>query len=195
MKKAFTLVELAIVLVVIGLLLTLSIKGKSLVATAKMKAEVAKVTQIEKAFRNFTERFNFFPGYSNGSTVTSQGLILNHLIGEGYITEKDFEFDNGKAFWRFIPCVSNTERWDLSGADLALLKNGGMCIRLEDNVGNIYKAPGPFICQVEVTLDDSNVKRGKGRQYQPSPSNMLGNPIKCKDVKDDDRISYAYRIY
>ncbi len=49
MKKGFTIVELAIVLVVIGIILAMAVKGKALVETARYKAEINKIRKLEAA--------------------------------------------------------------------------------------------------------------------------------------------------
>lgn len=61
-ESGFTLVEMAIVLVIIGIILGMVIKGRSLVTTAKVKKTAAQVRQLETWAWNFYSRYNRFPG-------------------------------------------------------------------------------------------------------------------------------------
>ncbi len=57
MKKGFTLVELSIVLVIIGLLVGGILVGQSLIDSARLNSEVRKLTQYSIAFVNFRQKF------------------------------------------------------------------------------------------------------------------------------------------
>ena len=48
-KKGFTIVELAIVLVVIGIIMAMVVKGKQIVDSARDRAELAKIAKLEAA--------------------------------------------------------------------------------------------------------------------------------------------------
>lgn len=62
MNKAFTLVELAIVLTIIGLLIGGILKGQELVMNARVKATVAEVQGIKAAFISFEDVYGHLPG-------------------------------------------------------------------------------------------------------------------------------------
>ena len=61
-KKGFTLVELSIVLVIIGLLIGGILVGQSLIESAKIQGYVKRVEQFEVAFDLFKSKFGQFPG-------------------------------------------------------------------------------------------------------------------------------------
>jgi len=74
MRKGFTLVELAIVLVIIGVILGGVIKGQELVTNAKIKRLYRDYQQVEFAYFSYLDRFNDKPGdddrtLSDGSTA------------------------------------------------------------------------------------------------------------------------------
>ncbi|WP_182075354.1 type II secretion system protein [Deefgea sp. CFH1-16] len=50
-KRGFTLVEMAIVLVIIGLILGAAFKGKDLIDSAKVKNMAAQVGKMQTAFK------------------------------------------------------------------------------------------------------------------------------------------------
>jgi prepilin-type N-terminal cleavage/methylation domain-containing protein len=62
MKKAFTLVELAIVIVIIGLLVGGVLAGQELIKQAKIRAYIKKLTQVDAAIHTFYAKYNFIPG-------------------------------------------------------------------------------------------------------------------------------------
>ncbi|WP_022851314.1 prepilin-type N-terminal cleavage/methylation domain-containing protein [Limisalsivibrio acetivorans] len=61
-RKGFTLVEMAIVLVIIGIILGMVMKGKELIQGAKVKNFVTDVRSLENMQFTFYERFNRFAG-------------------------------------------------------------------------------------------------------------------------------------
>ena len=105
-QKGFTLIEIAIVLVIIGLLLGGVLKGQELINTARVRAMNNTVDGITAAWFSFQDRYRSFPGdYLNAqSTVNLPGaptggdgnglvntdneraLVWVHLEAAGYLT-------------------------------------------------------------------------------------------------------------
>jgi prepilin-type N-terminal cleavage/methylation domain-containing protein len=61
-EAGFTLVELAIVMVVIGLLVTIVAAGKNIIAAGKVRAVLTEVEEIQSAFVRFQEKYSDLPG-------------------------------------------------------------------------------------------------------------------------------------
>ena len=105
-QGGFTLIEIAIVLVIIGLLLGGVLKGQELINTARVRALNSTVDGITAAWFSFQDRYRAFPGDydtaqsqinlpgapeggdANGQvdTVAEAGRIWVHLQAAGYIT-------------------------------------------------------------------------------------------------------------
>ncbi|MCX7204690.1 MAG: prepilin-type N-terminal cleavage/methylation domain-containing protein [Proteobacteria bacterium] len=66
-QSGFTLVELAIVLVIIGLILGMAFKGKDLIDGAKVKSIAAQYNKVQAAFNIYFERYGSFPGDGCGA--------------------------------------------------------------------------------------------------------------------------------
>jgi prepilin-type N-terminal cleavage/methylation domain-containing protein len=89
-EKGFTLVELAIVLVIIGIILGGIIKGQELINNAKLKRAYSQYKEITAAFYTYYDRYGKFPGDDNTAlnrTATWTGFTNgdgNGLLGGGF---------------------------------------------------------------------------------------------------------------
>jgi prepilin-type N-terminal cleavage/methylation domain-containing protein len=61
-EAGFTLVELAIVMIIIGLLIAGVLKGQALIQNAQVTATVAQDKAIEAATTTFKDTYNMLPG-------------------------------------------------------------------------------------------------------------------------------------
>lgn len=100
MKRGFTLVELSIVLVIIGLLIGGILAAQSMTETAKINTEVRRIQQFDVLFNNFQNKYNGIPGDSTklGSMASdNDGTIesLNNSVTNDY----NGEISN---FWYFM---------------------------------------------------------------------------------------------
>ena len=84
MKKGFTLVELSIVLVIVGLLIGGILVAQSMIGTAKLQGQIAQLQQFDIATRNFKTAYNALPGdygpfsgNNSGYSGNSNGIINN----------------------------------------------------------------------------------------------------------------------
>ena len=106
--RGFTLIEIAIVLVIIGLLLGGVLKGQELITGARVRNLISQQDGIKAAFFGFQDRYRALPGdYAAASTniagvvVTGNGngrieaggagaiheeiLVWNHLTAAGFL--------------------------------------------------------------------------------------------------------------
>ncbi|GMQ88466.1 MAG: prepilin-type N-terminal cleavage/methylation domain-containing protein [Gammaproteobacteria bacterium] len=103
-QRGFTLVEIAIVLVIIGLLLGGVLKGQEMITNAKVRNLADQGSGIKAAFYAFQDRYRALPGDyltatlniagvtvnggGNGqiTTAAESGLVWQHLAAAGFIT-------------------------------------------------------------------------------------------------------------
>ena len=102
-SSGFTLIEMAIVLVIIGLILGAILKGQEMIKNAKIKRLKADIDSIVAAAYSYQDRFGFLPGddpnadarFGNGCTGNGNGVVYGNneylcfwkdLIDAGFIS-------------------------------------------------------------------------------------------------------------
>lgn len=86
-SKGFTLVELSIVLVIIGLLIGGILVGQSLIESAKLNAQVKQLEQYDIATTNFRQKYKQWPGdstyfaHTGGYTIDNGNGSINDHAG------------------------------------------------------------------------------------------------------------------
>jgi len=76
-KEGFTLVELAIVLVIIGLILGSMLKGQEMIKNAKMKRIKSDIDSIVAATYSYQDRYNYLPGDDPNDRTAAPPAGLN----------------------------------------------------------------------------------------------------------------------
>ena len=109
-QKGFTLVEIAIVLVIIGLLLGGILKGQEMITQAKIKNVVADFSGISAAYYGYQDRYRAIPGDDGGAVARwatpvtpanpATGAYGNGIVSGGYATVVANE--ESRLFWQHL---------------------------------------------------------------------------------------------
>jgi prepilin-type N-terminal cleavage/methylation domain-containing protein len=75
-QAGFTLIEIAIVMVIIGLLIGGVLKGQAMIQNAKVKRVVKQGDEIRAAVMTFYDRYSVYPGDENLAAIPPNGADL-----------------------------------------------------------------------------------------------------------------------
>ncbi len=167
----FTLVEIAIVLVIIGLLLGGILKGQELVTNAKIKRMVNDINGITAAIYSYQDRYSALPGDDNSAAARWSGLCGGNGNGNGVIEGTWYSSsgsDESRKIWgqlRAAGLINGAK----NNCKQPLHAFGGR-IGIEDSYGGLY---GTVICMEDVEgkigeildrqLDDGIINTGNVR--------------------------------
>lgn len=174
-QMGFTLVELAIVLVIIGLILGMAFKGKDLIDGAKVKNLQAQYNKILAATNIFYERYGFYPG--DGCTQANPAAVADCLPGgagfsaaarNGRLTGNEQQ-----AFWVLLidrtGILQSTDRRSVFGQDWGIWDGNLQASGAPGLAGSWLDIPGVpqsdprIVCSVDRLMDDGVWNTGKIR--------------------------------
>ena len=185
MKKqtGFTLIELAIVLVIIGLLLGGVLRGQELINSARVKSLITELKNVQVYIYGYQDRFRALPGddqqaaaHVNGVAATSGGHVQNAVIQGAW--NSNTQTDESYLFWQHVRLAGLASgSTDLGAANYGPLNSSGGPIGVQSVNGfaiaglqGAYVACsagilGRFAEQIDVTLDDGDTDGGSVRAF------------------------------
>src|ERR1700740_2562316 len=83
-SRGFTLVEMSIVLVIIGLIIGGILKGQEVIASARQKAGINQVNAVRAAASTYFDRDRSLPGDDPNASTTVDGNV-NDGNGDGVV--------------------------------------------------------------------------------------------------------------
>jgi prepilin-type N-terminal cleavage/methylation domain-containing protein len=183
MKKGrgFTLVEMSIVIVIVGLLLGMVLKGKEMITNAKIKNIENSFNSLAQAVSIYQERYHALPGDDKLATVKF-GNSVGHGDGNGVIKDK-FDSntlnDESRLVWSHLRYANLVLRIDdanqqaqpthpyfgVIGISSNSSDNGAQGNNIPLFVG-LTEIPGDIAIILESHLDDLNAEQGRIRSDQ-----------------------------
>ena len=187
-EKGFTLVEIAIVLVIIGLLLGGILKGQEMIVQARTKNIIADFSGISAAYHGYMDRYRAMPGDDPG--VTRWGLTASAAPGNGVVAgayNSGTATDESRLWWEHLRragFVSGT------GSNQPLnAVNGMIGVQTGDAAGGAAlggllsllmcsaNLPDKIAIGVDSQLDDGAIGTGSVRgQAHTAPNPTTPNP-------------------
>ncbi len=178
-QQGFTLIEIAIVLVIIGLLLGGVLKGQELITSARVRNLISQQDGIKAAFFGFQDRYRALPGdYAQANTnipnVTVNGdgngrieatnsagvhediLVWDHLSHAGFI--------NGTYVYDAAGPTDATNPKNPYGIYMQLVYDGvygaGTNSTPKHNLKTGGQIPVAIVAEVDRKIDDGNALQG-----------------------------------
>ena len=190
-QGGFTLVEIAIVLVIIGLLLGGILKGQELINNAKVRSVADRQNSLKAAWFGFVDRYNFIPGDSKRAAQLVPGAIprtgtLGTTAGDGRLTLGESVVAmlelTGAGFLRCPQCTSIAAAGDPTALPPPNAENS--LVNQYSGVMSIWNESNQYAYR-----SDTDISSTHGRLQIHSgpriPSNILGEV----DRKIDDGIA------
>jgi prepilin-type N-terminal cleavage/methylation domain-containing protein len=187
-QRGFTLIEIAIVLVIIGLLLGGVLKGQEMIENGKIRNAANELNGISAAFNSYRDRYRQLPGDDSGGSagIAARGTAWTDIPagnGNGVLDISDAQTFTGAGegdnFWRQLRAAGLLTGNPADAAANSVPKNayGGPT--------GITNAPmgisGPAICMgglpgkaalaLDTQLDDGTPNAGSTRATTASANN------------------------
>jgi prepilin-type N-terminal cleavage/methylation domain-containing protein len=156
-QRGFTLVEIAIVLVIIGLLIGGVLRGQELLNSARVNSLNSQQSSIQTAFYGFIDRYKTTPG----DLTAAQALLINNLAapasagGDGVVAFVDSPaFFNNLSQAGFLACTpcSATSLVTAGAAGAAATYIPPTSASGANTMVNVYGAPLMFQMGTTATL-------------------------------------------
>ena len=170
-NKGFTLIEIAIVLVIIGLLLGGIIKGRTFIESAKIKNIIKQAESVSAAVYAYQDRYSYYPGDDN--TANARWGLPNGN-GNGQITE----WQNAPRHLEAAGLITGS----YTGSNTIVHRYGGSVYIYYQNIGgygagNLIRfdnLPGDAAEALDAALDDGIYNTGSVRGNAAYTSATVG---------------------
>ena len=179
-QSGFTLVEIAIVLVIIGLLLGGVLKGQEMIENSKVKNAVNDMNGVSAAYNSYIDRFRRIPGDDgNLATLTGRGgswttiTVAGNNNGALAVTQAQVFTGGGEgaAFWQHLKAAGFISGNPADAGVNALPRNAfngllGVGAGVTGMTGTavcLGQVPGKSARQIDTQLDDGVANTGSIR--------------------------------
>jgi prepilin-type N-terminal cleavage/methylation domain-containing protein len=195
-QLGFTLIEIAIVMTIVGMILAGVLKGQALIQNSRVHSIVQEQAQTLAAFHAFQDRYRALPGdYASASTNIScnpacangngngqiestnheNTLVWSHLSSAGFITGS-YSYDGTSSIDE-----TNTPK-NPYGAFLSIgydnvYGGGTAAVRHNIKLGNMI--PSDVLIEVDRKIDDGNPLGGTFQFSIYTGSDIAPNPAEC----------------
>ncbi len=196
-QTGFTLIEIAIVLVIIGLLTGGVLKGQELITNAKVNNTITKMDGLKAAVFGFQDRFRALPGdMGNAATVIGNGavncatgcdngliqpwyntsLVTNHLLAAGFYSGAYSTAESNT-----VPTAQNAPTNPWGGPMFVAYYNNYYTAGTATSRNGIYTGrsiPSSVMAEIDRKIDDGTPQTGSFRSAYPvatSASCVSGN--------------------
>ena len=211
-QKGFTLVEIAIVLVIIGLLLGGVLKGQELINSAKVKNFANDFRNTPLYIYGYQDKFRALPGddkaantHVTGGTVSTAGGTPGNGMIEGRWDSTTVTHESA-LFWqhvRLAGLAAGSTDTSVPGSYFPTNADGGTIgVESASTTPPIVGLTGPYIVcsggilgkfakQLDTTMDDGNTATGSMRATISTATRSATEPAAVATASINDGTSYV----
>lgn len=197
-ESGFTLIELAIVLVIIGLLLGGVLKGQELINSAKAKNMANDFKNIQIQIYSYQDKFRALPGDDKAASTNLGVDAATNGNGDGVVGGA-WNMDSGEAFnlWLHLRKAGlATGSTNTADANFTPKNTGGGRIGVQSNPNNTIAGLsgsyaicsegilGKFAKQLDASLDDGDVATGNLMSAASVNGTTAAVPISSSAISD-----------
>jgi prepilin-type N-terminal cleavage/methylation domain-containing protein len=207
-KYGFSLVELTIVLIIVGIIIAMFMGGISFMEKARIKTELGKLSKFSSALTTYYAQNGTMPEEWTGASLPFNAPSRSYEplnfedfgLTEGdfksnYQVEKDINSYIVASCWLNAAGVAPNHRYNYEDKPSETNPSHTVCVYFN----NFY---GYFICNLEKSVDDKRVNRNDGLLWGATNGTSLGagsddtyDNVSCDDITDDKRGDYGYKIF
>ncbi|MDR2400102.1 MAG: prepilin-type N-terminal cleavage/methylation domain-containing protein [Deferribacteraceae bacterium] len=170
MKKGFSLVEVSIVLLCLGLLAVIVFRGGILIHSSEVRAEVGKMNKNATAVSLYYTEINAIPGYDNDSspdtnTATYGRMNIQDMLNRNFITEFDLESEFSPNNWAYYQGVVADDNITYQNVNYPSDAPYTILLTARTIGLGIDYVERRFLCSFEKIVDDENLLNGTGRYF------------------------------
>ena len=191
-QSGFTLVEIAIVLVIVGLLIGGVLKGREMITNAKIKRVENDFAGVSAAIYAYQDRYGVLPGDDASASTRFPGTWGGSDNGNGVGTitggwDSSNNNDESRLVWKHLRGaglisgpVDNTD-----GSYQQPNNSFGGIVGIDLN---IYNLPGQNIVFSQIPGDVASILESRGDDGVPSAGSIQGH---ASDTAYDNTVNYA----
>lgn len=208
MKKGFTLIELAVVTVIVGLLIAGLIIGQSLVRSAKIQEFIVDNQEYSQAVGLFEQKYKFLPGDYPFATDQWSGTFNGNGDGDASDTISASRTENG-LFWQHLSLsglISDSFDGTLINKDTNPLPSINIPELDTDLVGSGYRDVdargfrydffnGPDLYVIDNKIDDGLVRSGELSAFGATSGCPFGGGISYDPSREECQYNVHWLLF
>ena len=204
-QRGFTLIEIAIVLVIIGLLLGGVLKGQEMITQGKIRSVEKEIDGVAMAIHTYRDRYRALPGDDaqasgrwSSITDTDDGNADNRLAGAFNSTTDD---DESRLLWQHLRLAGLLAGDSSSSNQASNAVSGQLGVQHDILSGNNVLLSGLVVCStnlpasianaIDAQQDDGTPSSGSLRAFQQTATNTPDFTSAITAYSDDGNTQYT----